>query len=118
MSIDFSPGQLDRIEANLIAGHNIISDPGMWTQDAFARDIRGKPTALAFPPAVCFCAVGAVRRAAPDQRVSALTEKALKMWVRRNTDKPSVLHYNDSVNHADVMKMFDGTLDMVRGMRV
>jgi hypothetical protein len=42
----------------------LIADPKHWTTEAFARTARGDSVSASHPKAVCFCAVGAINRAA------------------------------------------------------
>ena len=43
---------------------DIVSQPGAWTQGRTARDKDGAAVASHTPEAVCFCAIGAINRAA------------------------------------------------------
>ena len=57
---------------------DIIEQTG-WTQGAIALDAAGNPTSALSPAAVCFCTIGAIRKAAGGHhRVSFYANNILK----------------------------------------
>lgn len=50
----------------LFAAADLIAKPGAWTQGAFARTSNGTQVGSTHPEAVCWCAAGAINRAAFD----------------------------------------------------
>lgn len=98
----------------------IISKPENWTKNSFAKDAYGCSTMITNKEAVCFCSIGAVRRALdvldyPDDGEvtyhSAIDR--LRQFVHtsnRNTGSWATLAgYNDHADrtHTDILAMFD-----------
>ena len=50
----------------LASARNLLASPERWTQGAAARNSAGKHVAPSDPDATCFCAAGAIYRAAYD----------------------------------------------------
>lgn len=53
--------------AILLAAADLLSKPGGWTQGALARNRKGEWVSESQKSAVCFCAMGALWRAARDE---------------------------------------------------
>lgn len=47
----------------LVEARKIIAQESTWTQGAMALNDKGEKTSAAYGPAVCFCSVGAIRKA-------------------------------------------------------
>jgi hypothetical protein len=97
------------------AARAVIEDPDNWTQGAMALDADGNSTPSNSETAVCFCALGAVRRAMKEPanpghgrpRGNAVID-ALHTVVRETTgQKYFIDHFNDVHSHAEVLAMFD-----------
>ena len=115
---------------NLGKAKALIDTPEKWTQDAFARDVHGNPTswyakALGREP-VCFCAIGAVRKASnsipPDEIISyaqdgitVLTEDFLG-YVSKKLYGVSIESFNDRVKHFEVMGLFDEAIKEAKAL--
>jgi hypothetical protein len=52
------------VAETLIAARALIADPVHWTQEVHARDKHGMPVLPTDPDATCFCADGALTKAA------------------------------------------------------
>ncbi|MGX7706345.1 DUF6197 family protein [Methylobacterium sp. Gmos1] len=94
----------------------LIADKSRWTQKAFARDNAGRYTDENSNEAICFCAAGAVLRAA-SRGPSSYENDAFEVLSAASYDlfrEDSVLVVNDglpdrdaSEAHDDVLKVFD-----------
>lgn len=90
----------------LKAARALIADPKHWTRGTFARDANGEPCASGAVEAVCFCALGALKRVAPSwtlvdaiqQHIYNLDREALML---------GVAGINDNLGHAAVLALFD-----------
>jgi hypothetical protein len=88
----------------LKAARDLISDPARWTQGAFARDATGAKSRLYLEQAVCFCAVGAIRRVyVPPVAIGSLLKQLPK-------DCQTLGHFNDTHTHAEVLALFDAAI--------
>ena len=56
---------------------DLIEPEGAWTQGSFARNVGGYAVRIESPEAVCFCAVGAIYRAAPHSSMANRIADAL-----------------------------------------
>lgn len=95
--------------AHLTAARALISEPGGWIKKSSGKKSDGKPdNSTNLSEAVCFCALGAVWRAAGDSR-SSCAEIILGKIVRTTTRFDNPVSFNDdpSTTHADVLKVFD-----------
>lgn len=91
----------------LKAARAILSKPERWTQKAFARDFAGRVVTSPFEPsAVCFCAVGAIRRAAGRDRPYG---DALSILAKAKRDDRRIANYNDAPRrtHKQILNWFD-----------
>lgn len=104
----------------LTAAKAVIADPKHWTQNAFARDAAGNSACAANPGAVCFCALGAMDRAASNSlhltnwSVKADAELHLRhaaVSIRRDYGPAGI---NDDTDHPTVMKMFDTAIELAK----
>lgn len=89
----------------LRTARDLIATPGTWTKGELARDEDGCPVFPWSDDAVCFCAVGAIKRAtgrfqylAEDEAIRALTEAIPHVFVP---------DFNDASAHSDVLAAFD-----------
>lgn len=86
----------------------LIADEKNWTKDAFARNSSGEKVDPTNEGAVCFCAIGALAKAAgvnPEGELPAenLLVSEMLEWDARD----SIPDFNDSHPHADVLTLFD-----------
>lgn len=103
---------------------NILSKRGAWTTKVMARDANNERTTPDSPSAVCFCAMGAVRRAAYTlaprmvfteseeffYRVwTLLTARGKQEWARRHRSRFVLTDWNDmkSRRKEHVISLFD-----------
>jgi len=118
----------------LIAARALIADPAHWTQGAYARqtDQFGDFAEVLSPDAKCFCALGALSRAAgidDPLRVDEAPEyRLLQNAVGKLTN--GRCHYIPTVNdgyarlpgdltpHEGVLKMYDMAIEEARGESV
>jgi len=101
--------------ASLLAARALITDPANWTQEAYARNVRGDSVLPLDPDAKCFCTMGAMYRAnginGTDQHVPGrgFLNKAVRAL---QLDKPNLvatgpIDLNDHTDHATALEMFD-----------
>lgn len=96
----------------LVAARDLIVKRENWTQGAYARDRLGDRTNSEGGEAVCWCAVGAIRRAIRLAGVHwceggsdiYLTARGA---LRRQMYDLDVAVFNDRSEHADVLDAFD-----------
>lgn len=100
---------MNRLEL-LKAARALISDPKAWIQGFYAKAADGD-IAIAFDDnAVCFCAVGAVIHFQGDWQASA--EALLDVEAGRfDSTCCSMIDFNDKHTHAEVLAVFDATID-------
>ena len=87
----------------LVKARNLISEPERWTQNHSARNAFGDWTDTLSAEAVCWCAVGAIARVAPDKESWNGAIAQLKI----ETKPLSVGDFNDTHTHAEVLAAFD-----------
>jgi hypothetical protein len=92
----------------LIAARKLIEDPGAWTTGEYARTATGRRCAPWSMRAVCYCAEGACIRAARYSGVFA--EQHFIGSLRAEIDE-EVADFNDSADHASVLRMFDRAIE-------
>ena len=85
----------------------LISDPAKWTQKAAARDIEGAEVAFGDEDAVCWCALGAIWRAVPNNDVETDAIFALS-----NAMGMGVPLFNDAHTHPEVLAAFDRAIEL------
>lgn len=88
----------------------IIDEKG-WTQGAYARDDRGAFIDVTSSRAVCFCTLGALRRAQVDLKdsVSLDSYKTAALWLNEAGVPRGFGSWNDAPTRTkvDVLAMFD-----------
>ena len=92
----------------LEAVYRLIEDEKRWTQDASARDEQGNFVDSRHPNAVSWCLRGACWKAIADFD-GCLTDQL---------DVPSVINFNDSHTHAEVLALLTSAIERapVRGV--
>jgi hypothetical protein len=90
----------------------LIDTPEKWTQDAEARDADGNEVLYNDPSATCFCAIGAMSRAADEYSPSRET-RILRRAVFGDVWRP-IPSWNDApeTSHADVLEAFDRAITL------
>lgn len=89
----------------------LISDPGRWTQRAFARNSRGKEVGFSDKDACRFSGLGAVYRTSQDDTQRSLAHSLLNracrriFWVWQDMPKRT---------HAQVLAAFDRAIELAR----
>ena len=101
--------------ATLRAARELIAKPEAWTKVFFARDATGKQAQANSPRAVCWCIFGALERAAIDIHASdeahnAAAEELDKQLRAQGSPSPTVVDFNDTCTHAEVLALFDATI--------
>jgi hypothetical protein len=84
----------------LIAARALIANSENWTKRFMARDKDGKPVRSTVPEAVCWCALGALRRICG----STFGEPA---EILNEEMGFSITAFNDLHTHAEVLAAFD-----------
>ena len=95
----------------------LISDPKRWTKNAFAKASDGNVISPESDNAVCWCSMGAVRKASFGKsrydQAKATLEMAAKRFRIVGVDRdvaPIPEDVNDHRDHATVMRMFDSAI--------
>lgn len=83
---------------------DLITDPAHWTQGESARNQYGEMVYPNSNTAVCWCAAGAISRAAYTEEYSdqCAAERLLNACCAGD-----FINYNDSHTHAEVLALFD-----------
>lgn len=91
----------------LRAARELIAKPGGWTQEFFARNASGERTNKFGPDAVCFCAYGAIDRAAGHSFSEA--DRRFMEALFDATGRDDVADWNDAPGRtqAEVVALFD-----------
>jgi hypothetical protein len=76
----------------LSAAADLIEPEGAWTKGQFSRDKEGFYSATSGRKAVCWCALGAIKRTAPDTEAAMAARDCLKSI----TSSVSVADWNDA----------------------
>lgn len=84
----------------------ILTPPGAWTQGEAARDSEGELVAAADPAAVCWCSIGALIKATPDDEMLRARASAV---LKRHVPAGLLVTYNDYTyrTQAEVLAVFD-----------
>lgn len=99
----------------------IISQKGAWTRGEYARDKDGFAVDVNSPAATCFCALGALNRAAYNQNTGVnlfIAKSQLARCIDADYDEgfgvvSTIIHYNDAFSRTqdEVVKAFDCAID-------
>lgn len=90
----------------------LIADPAHWTKGELARDANDDPIRISSLNACKFCSLGALSRAVGvedfwDTGAFVASRQALMATINGET----VWVYNDNHTHAEVLKLFDDTIE-------
>lgn len=103
----------------LIGARELVARPGGWTQGVFARNRDGEKVCLSQKEAVCFCASGAISRAAQEQMGGSPEEgensaNALELLFLC-IPGPSIPDWNDSPGRTqgEVVSAFDRIIGLL-----
>lgn len=88
----------------------LIADEKNWTQDKVARDRRGYSVSPESRRAVCFCAIGALRKTCVDDDSLIYARDVL-----RDVAKIPITEFNDTHTHAEVIALFDRAIARAEG---
>lgn len=85
----------------------IIEHPDNWARGEFARDLQGADISWESPEAVCFCSLGALKKAdgkwTSDSGRYAAGQLAVHMI-------GEISYFNDTRSHAEVLAAWDATI--------
>ena len=105
----------------LKAARQLITDPAKWTQGELARDAEGNVSYVGSESATCWCLMGAIfhvvradKPTAADARRSH-SDAALELLSAANRKK-SVVRFNDTHTHAEVLALFDAAIAELEGV--
>jgi hypothetical protein len=100
----------------LIAARELIADPAHWLQGAMARNGRGEPVDARAPVACRWCAMGAIRKEAPDDVTRGMATRAVNIKAE-SMGFWSIVNVNDAYTfrpgklrdqaHAATLMVFD-----------
>lgn len=95
----------------LTGAREILSDPARWTVEASARDADGKLCDVYSPEATCFCAVGALIKAAHTQHIDGTSGLADTYFQAReivsDVSSKSLIDVNDYEGREAVLEILD-----------
>lgn len=98
----------------LINARELIKDEDSWIQCSFVLDEKGEDVDpiedVFFESGVCFCADGAILRAAKDFKLYRITLDIL----RRFTNGYGVILFNDMHTHQEVLNAFDQAIGSLK----
>jgi hypothetical protein len=95
----------ERATTILISAKDLISDPAKWTQNAPARDEKGKEVPAVSESATCWCTIGALHKVSEGEGYMRFSDAYKALC--DSSPSGMVAHYNDEGTHADVMALFD-----------
>lgn len=91
-----------------------IEKPENWTQGAFARDSRGNASLLGRHGNACsWCALGAIL-VLFEPNLEMNKEESLAMNALECAVGGSVMRFNDTHTHAEVLAAFDDAIELAR----
>ena len=93
----------------LMKTRELIAEPEHWQQGMYASNRDGFGTAPSSPSAIKFCVVGAFSRATRGLETEAGREA--KDILRKFLGWSSLIKYNDSHSHAEVLAALDGAIE-------
>lgn len=93
----------------LKAARRVIEKPENWTQGRLAKDSNGYEVCEASSTAVCFCAVGALRKVKYSSFGSdSVAFSEVFEYLRNFTpNSEPISYFNDSNPHSKVLELFD-----------
>lgn len=92
----------------------LISDPERWTQKVQARGPGDLEVDVFSPTATKWCAIGACRKVSGHKDGRLLATANLGDTTRARAHC-TVGTYNDKATHAQVLNVFDATIERLRG---
>lgn len=118
----------------LCGAKDLIKDPANWTQDCDARNADGICVSPLSSSAVCWCAVGALRKVSlapfvgnlepiPAHATKELSTATAVLAIAASSVRPgngivninSIVNINDELGHAKVMEMYDRAIARLEG---
>lgn len=93
----------------LIAARALIATPDRWTKHTSARDANDAPVIISDNNAICFCAGGAIEKAAPGS-----FDKLAKFIMMANGLRWILTAWNDAPErtHAEVLAAFSRAIEL------
>jgi predicted nucleotidyltransferase len=98
----------------LKAARELISDEKRWTTCAMARDSAGHAVEAWDDDAVCFCSVGAIAKACVDIHPRGEID-ARNALTKETTGGHTIVSFNDTHQHAEVLALFDRAISRAEG---
>ena len=107
---------------SLIAARALIQDEKNWIQRSYYSDADGNNDCI-FEEATCFCTVGALFRvnkreiSGDDHKLPGaryLQRAARQILGTDNDSMQVVFDYNDTLNHPDVLDLFDRAIALCK----
>lgn len=93
----------------LRAARELIAEPKAWTQRAFGRDEDGMCCDSLHPDAVCWCAGGALTKAANGH---GLIRSKAREQLYAAIGCADIVDFNDEHTHAEVLSAFDRAITL------
>jgi len=94
----------------LVEARSLIECPRWWTRDDLARDCNGVRVNPSGPRAYCWCALGAIVRAAGP----GLSQRRAAALLFRRVIDGDIVTFNDASNHAEVLAKFDEAIALAK----
>lgn len=93
---------------------NLISDPEHWCQGSWAKDKNGSNLRFCDDDAVSFCAAGALGRAGSEAGCDTFLPHEIYDTLDRVIGRGgSLTAFNDDHTHAEVIALFDQTIELL-----
>lgn len=110
------------VSQTLEKAKSLIDAPEKWTQGAWARGAKGGRVTFYHSEAACFCAQGAIMKAAYYHQVDGpmpsinKAKDALLSAINLNANEISIHEWNDSLyrTHEEVMEAFDKAIALAK----
>jgi hypothetical protein len=105
----------ETIEA-LRQAREIIKNSDNWVRGYMAIDREDRPTSVADPNAVAFCALGAIYRVALSGKADTLKAQILLNRVARALGARDITDFNDTSTHYEVMNLFNTVIAVLEAV--
>lgn len=92
----------------------VLREPRYWTQGFYARNAKGDRRYPDAPDAICFCIVGAIRRAAASENLAEETAQALRRFLPEPFKYLSKFNDMAERTHAEILALVDRCIDARR----
>lgn len=92
----------------LTQARELLSNKARWTQGVYARNEEGKEVMSVDKDALCWCAIGAIKKAS---KLTWIGNEATNYLFRVRTDPVKV---NDVLGYEATMEMFDDAIELAK----